>query len=708
MKKLPWKLVLLILLIGINGILIIFRFWPEEIRPQGMMRFVWVFLLAACYGLILFLLHRLHDRYGKYFPAVTEQGTAVLSFLDRCRWPAGILLWTLLTVFQIHGSSIGMYSFYLGEPQTSADLIGFSRPSHFDEWLNMTTFALAQYANGFSQFNPAFSAVPTDMGLFPGSPVEDWITVFRPFLLGHLFLAPGMGLAFYWTGRLILLFLVSFEFGKFLTDGKKAYAVLYAWMVTLSPAVQWWFGVNGLAEMLMAGQAGVLVLHRYIAVRGKKERIGLAMAASYLACVYGMTLYPAWQIPFGYTFLLMALLPLMRTEGRRPADRTDLFCIGLFLFMTGAAAVHLWTLSGPSIEAIRQTVYPGHRFVTGGGLTVKELFTGPLALFMPFTEFSHPYLNFNMVSFWDLAPLGWIMAAGGMIRTKRIDPLTAGLMALQGVFLLFCFFPWPSWLVKITLLYAVPVGRMIIPLSFINLIILVRVISLYPVPWGKKASFPAALACTALALRAVFAYCPDAYSLRNGIMLAAAAGAGFLVFLRYRRYMGPYAMGLFLVIGGMVNPVARGVSSVYDTALAGEITDTVQEDSSGRWIVSDESILLNNYPAVFGAPVVNTFMVHPAWTVWNSLSLTEDQHTVLDRCAHIIIQSITEESTHMELQHGDVVSMTLSRDDVMKLGIRHILTKDENLEALDTDGVRFVPRSRAGAWMIYDVQGKND
>jgi hypothetical protein len=300
------------------------------------------------------------------------------------------------------------------------------------------------------------------------------------------------------------------------------------------------------------------------------------------------------------------------------------------------------------------------------------------------------------------------MAAGGMIRTKRIDPLTAGLMALQGVFLLFCFFPWPSWLVKITLLYAVPVGRMIIPLSFINLIILVRVISLYPVPWGKKASFPAALACTALALRAVFAYCPDAYSLRNGIMLAAAAGAGFLVFLRYRRYMGPYAMGLFLVIGGMVNPVARGVSSVYDTALAGEITDTVQEDSSGRWIVSDESILLNNYPAVFGAPVVNTFMVHPAWTVWNSLSLTEDQHTVLDRCAHIIIQSITEESTHMELQHGDVVSMTLSRDDVMKLGIRHILTKDENLEALDTDGVRFVPRSRAGAWMIYDVQGKND
>jgi hypothetical protein len=80
LKKLPWKLVLLILLVGINGILLIFQFWPEGTRPQGMMRFVWVFLLAACYGLILFLLHRLHDRYGKYFPAVTGQGTAVLSF----------------------------------------------------------------------------------------------------------------------------------------------------------------------------------------------------------------------------------------------------------------------------------------------------------------------------------------------------------------------------------------------------------------------------------------------------------------------------------------------------------------------------------------------------------------------------------------------------------------------------------------------------
>lgn len=704
MKKLPWKLVLLILLVGINGILLIFQFWPEGTRPQGMMRFVWVFLLAACYGLILFLLHRLHDRYGKYFPAVTGQGRAVLSFLDRCRWPAGIFVWTLLTVFQIHGSSIGMYSFYLGEPQTSADLIGFSRPSHFDEWLNMTTFALAQYANGFSQFNPAFSAVPTDMGLFPGSPVEDWSTIFRPFLLGYLFLPPGMGLAFYWTGRLILLFLVSFEFGKILTDGKKTYAVLYAWMVTLSPAVQWWFGVNGLAEMLMAGQAGVLVLHRYIAVRGKKERIGLATAAAYLACVYGMTLYPAWQIPFGYAFLLMALLPLMRTEGRRPADRTDLFCGGLFLLMTGAAAVHLWTLSGPSIEAIRQTVYPGHRFVTGGGLTVKELFTGPLALFMPFAEFITPALNFNMVSFWDLAPLGWIMAAGGVIRTKRIDPLTAGLMALQGVFLLFCFFPWPSWLVKITLLYAVPVGRMTIPLSFINLIILVRVISFYPAPWGKKASFPVALACTVLALRAVFAYCPDAYSLRNGIVLAAAAGAGFLVFLRYRRYMGPYAMGLFLVIGGMVNPVARGVSSVYDTALAGEIKEAVAEDPSGRWIVSAPYNFLNNYPAVFGASVVNTFTVHPAWTVWNSLPLTEEDRTALNRCAHINIKEITGGETKFSVSSPDNIVITLNRDDVMKLGIRHILTKDENLEALDTDGVRFVPRSRAGAWIIYEVR----
>ena len=673
-----------------------------------MMRFVWIFLLSVCYGLILFLLYRLHDRYGKYFTAVTGQGTAVLSFLDHFRWPIGIFLWILLTVLQIHGSSIGIYSFYLGEPKTTTDLIGFSRTSHFDEWLNMTTFALAQYANGFSQFNPAFSAVPTDMGLFPGSPVADWSTVFRPFLLGYLFLPPGMGLAFYWTGRLILLFLISFEFGKFLTDGQKAYAVLYAWMVTLSPAVQWWFGVNGLAEMLMAGQAGVLVLHRYMAVHGKKEGIGQATAAAYLACVYGMTLYPAWQIPFGYTFLLMALLPLIRTEGRRRADRTDLFCGVLFLLMTGAAAVHLWTLSGPSIEAIRQTVYPGHRFVTGGGMTVKELFTGPLALFMPFTEFSHPYLNFNMVSFWDLAPLGWIMAAGGMIRTKRIDPLTAGLMALQGVFLLFCFFPWPSWLVKITLLYAVPVGRITIPLSFINLIILVRTVSLYTVPWRKKVSFLTALACTALPLWAVFAYCPDAYSLRNSIVMAAVTGTGFLIFLRYRRYMGPYVMGLFLVIGGMVNPVARGVSSVYDTALAGEIKDAVAEDPSGRWIVSDESMLLNNYPAVFGAPVVNTFMVHPAWTVWNNLPLTEEDRTALNRCAHINIKEITKRPTQITLLAGDNIVVTLNRDDVMKLGIRHILTKDENLEALDTDGVRFVPRSRAGAWMIYDVQGKND
>lgn len=699
---------LLLLLIGVNGILLIFRFWPEETRPQGWMRLPWMLLLASCYGMILFFLHRFCDRYGRYIPRGPGGERRMFRWLDRRRWPLGLCLWAVLTVLQIHGSSIGMYSFYLDEPQTTTDVIGFSRTSHFDEWLNMTTFSLAQYASGFSQFNSAFSAVPTDMGLFPGSPVADWNTIFRPFLLGYLFLPPGMGLAFYWTGRLILLFLVSFEFGQFLADGKKAYAVLYAWMVTLSPAVQWWFGVNGLAEMLIAGQAGVLVLHRYIACREKGKRIFLAAGAAYLACIYGMTLYPAWQIPFAYLFLMLALLPLIRKEGRRPGDRTDVFCGVLFLFLTGAAAVHVWNLSGPSIEAIRQTVYPGHRFVTGGTLTVKEIFTGPLALFMPFTEFSQPYLNFNMVSFWDLAPLGWIVALRGMVRARKKEALTVGLMGLEAVFLLFCILPWPSWLAKITLLFAVPAGRMIIPISLINLMMLLRGLALYPLPWRRGTAFFTAAACTAGALWAVFAYCPDAYSLRNAAVLAGTAGAGFLTVLRYRRYVGPYMMGLFLVIGGMVNPVARGVSSVYDTALAGEIKDAVQEDPSGRWIVSAPYNFLNNYPAVFEAPVVNTFTVHPAWTVWNSLPLTEEDRTALNRCAHINIKEITGGETKFLVSSLDNIVITLNRDDVMKLEIRHILTKDENLEALDTDGVRFVPRSRAGKWIIYEVQGKND
>lgn len=695
---------LLLLLIGVNGILLIFRFWPEETRPQGWMRLPWMLLLVSCYGMILFFLHRFCDRYGRYIPRGPGRERRLLRWLDCRRWPLGLCLWAVLTGLQIHGSSVGMYSLYLDEPQTTTDVIGFSRTTHFDEWLNMTTFALAQYASGFSQFNSAFSAVPTDMGLFPGSPVRDWETLFRPFLLGYLFLPPGMGLAFYWTGRLILLFLVSFEFGNFLTDGKKAYAVLYAWMVTLSPAVQWWFGVNGLAEMLIAGQAGVLVLHRYIACREKGKRIFLAAGAAYLACIYGMTLYPAWQIPFAYLFLMLALLPLIRKEGRRPMDRTDVFCGFLFFCITGASAVHVWTLSGPSIEAIRQTVYPGHRFVTGGSLTVKEIFTGSLALFMPFTEFSQPYLNFNMVSFWDLAPLGWILALREMVTARKKDALTVGLMGLETVFLLFCFFPWPSWLVKMTLLFAVPEGRIVIPVSLINLMILIRGLALYPLPWKRGTAFFTAAACTALTLWAVFAYCPDAYSLRNAAVLAGIAGTGFLAVLRYRRYVGPYMMGLFLVVGGMVNPVARGVSAIYGTDLAADISRIVRDDPSGRWIVSDDALFLNNYPAVFGAPVVNTFMVHPAWQVWDSLSLTEDERTVLNRCAHIIIREVTADDTKMTLQHGDVISMTLRRGDLERLQIRHILTQDPDLGRLDTGTAEFLPEARSGKWIIYEVR----
>ena len=174
--------------------------------------------------------------------------------------------------------------------------------------------------------------------------------------------------------------------------------------------------------------------------------------------------------------------------------------------------------------------------------------------------------------------------------------------------------------------------------------------------------------------------------------------------------MGPYAMGLFLVIGGMVNPVARGASSVYDTALAGEIKEAVAEDPSGRWIVSAPYNFLNNYPAVFGASVVNTFTVHPAWTVWNSLSLTEEDRTALNRCAHINIkENYTGGETKFSVSSPDNIVITLNRDDVMKLGIRHILTKDENLEVLEYGtGSGLFPGSGRGRGWIYACRERMD
>lgn len=235
---------------------------------------------------------------------------------------------------ELHGSSIGLYADILGHPELNTVLLGKNRPIRSDEWLVFTPFAFSQYYTGFAYFGEIVRGTLTDMFLVYGQPVWDVAMLFRPAQWGYLFLDQGSGLAFFWMGRLIVLFLVSLEFGRILTKNKYL-SIAYALMLSLSPLVQWWFSVNSLVEILAVGQGMVILFHKYLSTPRKKCRLLYLLGIMWCGGIYFFAIYPAWQVSFGYVFLGLLVWTGLENKSGLAFCRQDwwAWCLGLILLI---------------------------------------------------------------------------------------------------------------------------------------------------------------------------------------------------------------------------------------------------------------------------------------------------------------------------------------------------------------------------------------
>ena len=242
------------------------------------------FFLLAFFLLVIFFNYKTHFR-----------------FLYKYRYLFALLLLVCLVFLQIHGSHISLLSIS-GEHQP---LLGIARGIRSDELNVNTPFALSQYCNNFSYFSDIARASTTDMFMTYGQPVWDIAVIFRPFHWGYLFLPQAYGLSFYWISRLIALALVSFEFGRLLTNNNKKLALAYALLMVLSPVVQFWFAINMLVEMLFFGQLAIVLVNYYLTNPSLPKKIACCTVLTICAGGFALANYPAWEVPLAYVFLCL-------------------------------------------------------------------------------------------------------------------------------------------------------------------------------------------------------------------------------------------------------------------------------------------------------------------------------------------------------------------------------------------------------------------
>lgn len=638
--------------------------------------------------------------------AAALYGKTILRYGCRYRYLIGLAVLVLCVLLEISGSSISMYGESLGLDVNARGLLfGTGRGIRMDEWATNTPMALSQYANDFGYFTDILRGTQTDAFIVYGQPVADLAVLFRPFHWGYLFLSPAKGLSFFWCGRLIALFLVSFEMGMLITKKDKFWSFLLAVLLSFAPVVQWWFAINGLVEMLVFGQMFILMTHRFLVTRKWYVKLAAAVAGAICGGGYVLVFYPAWQVPFGYMFLgLFVWIVLEYRHLWRPKWKTDGVCAAVFLVILAGGLAYILLKSQDAVLAVLNTVYPGSRLETGGGCLLQPLQYGG-NLFFSLISDNLPGILCEMAVFYDFAPLGLLLALWVIFGEKKRDRLLVILTIVCAGLWIYAAVPVPEILAKVTLLSFSQAGRTAQVIGFANLILLVRAVVLMEKKPGRPVAFLlAALLAAVLGIvnhRIYEAYLPP-------LMLAAVGAAlfaGAYLVLRWRTpyirvLLGIFVCGILFYSGGLANPVQKGLDVVYETDLMQEIRKITADDPEGKWICDLTGYPMNNYAIMGGAPTIDSINVYPDLERWGMFDPDGRQEDVYNRYAHIDTE-ITEEETHFQPGAlADGFKVYINKGDLSKLDVSYILTNRE-LEGFSSEEVIFEKMAEGNGYSIY-------
>lgn len=625
--------------------------------------------------------------------ACWQKGWTETAFHARFILAGGAFIFCVL--FEFTGSSLGCWAQILGREDNDI-LLGISRMIRSDEWAVSTPMAWSQFyaETPFQYFSEVLRGCPTDVFLEFGQAVNSVLMVFRPFYLGYLFLPLSMGMAFFWCGRLIVLFMVSFEFGRLITQDRRGLSVIYALAVVLAPVVSWWFAINGLVEMLIYIQLSVLMIRRFMRTDRFYTRAVAVGIVVICAGGYILAMYPAWQTSMIYALLALVIWVFVDNfrNCHMKAQDWGLILAGVVILLTSMGLVLYY--SQDTIQTLMNTAYPGKRFATGGG-GLSELFTQYSNLWLGIKNVS-PYANASENSrFIDLFPLCWILPAVTMVKSRKKDFLSIALYVSSVILTVYIVFGIPTFLAKWMILGYSTATRAVVASGFCNLILLFRGVSLATNlekgKWIYGLGIGSFLAC--LCVWVAYSQNPAYFSTKMLVVMLFLWGAlicgVFVCAERNIRFMWCCGMAAMLFIsGGIVNPLRSGVSSIESLP---EVQGLMEfRDENSLWIVEGASFPMHNLPIMVGLPTVNSTNVYPDLEKWRILDPSRQYEDVYNRYAHITVFLVEEEHSVDKFQHGiaaDQFTANLTVDDLRALGVTHILSTND---LSHMDGVRFV------------------
>ncbi|MGN0346691.1 MAG: hypothetical protein ACI4DU_05330, partial [Lachnospiraceae bacterium] len=584
--------------------------------------------------------------------------------LFRYRWAAGILLLAFLTVNRYHGDSLGAYNFYI-QPgignEFTTPLFGQVRLIRSDEWAVSTPAKISSSfgEDAFGQYNSRMRGTDTVNG------INGIYLGYATLAKNILYFAYGImdveyAFSFVWCGQIIFAYLIAVEFFLVLTKKKALPAVAGATLCTFSSFYLWW----GFPAVLWSSQLALLGFAHFLQSDKKWKRCIFALLFSLGFAAFCTILYPAWQVPFGYIALALAVsIGYDNLEQIKKLRIVDILIFVVAIVFAGSLIVSYLKINADYLLAVTQTVYPGKR-ISNGDFGIRKVFYYVQSLFYGYKEVAN---SSESTAFFSLFPLPVIFGFISWWKRKKENFGSLLLCILAVIFTLYCTTGLPMAFCRITLLSNCVSYRVVDAIGYICVLLLVLwiadALARQPVSADKrKKTFVIAILSIGTAVLSVVSCIidfPDYFAGYQRFLITV-----FLCFFAYGIFqqkkvlLTKFCIIMLIVIsfvtGLSVRPLMKGFDAIWSKPVADEIKEIVREEEDATWIALGNNIAPQGFLLSCGARCKNSTNFYPNLSMWYALDPEKECENIYNRYCHVGIK-LTEEPTEFVLGEADSV-----------------------------------------------------
>jgi hypothetical protein len=657
-----------------------------------------------------------------------------------------LALWTfflLLVAFKIHGSSIvrtaiswrpegraAGSSDYLLEPlvEFARDKIGsrkfdlrqlpelYGQPVRSDEYKVSTPYALSQCAH-----QPPFPVVNTNIGLgqnmllFHSAPVWHIAALSRPSTWGYLIFGAERGLAWQWWFQPFSCFTALLLLFEILLRGHLKLSIFGAFWCTGSAYMVCWSNLPSYATFFPAA-ACVAGYHLLSSASAKVQTVS-AILLGLLVPGFVMFLYPPWQVCLGYLFLAIFVVLLFRERlFRNVLERRRLVLAVLaFVIASGLLCSYLITCM-PAITILSNTVFPGRRLSSGGGVAFWQLLKGWYNFWTIRQEYDFDGNVCESASFYHFYPAIVIGAIFSKQIRNKLGALGWALLGFIGVMLWFALHGFPNWLATLTCMnFALP-SRVDLAVGIASIIASIMILADDAEPLatqprnGRLASYLAGVGTFLIFLLAgALTVQASKFAILPYIALGVSLGGTYLSYVliagKADVFCGAVAM-LVVATAALFNPLGRGLDVVYNSEMALKIQEiNAAAPDHPLWLCYGD-----DHPGVLvsllGGRSLAGVHQYPQLELWHELDPERKHEDIYNRYAHVfLVYNPDKEKIEFETRSpvSDLLLVKVSplNPILKKLGARYVLVHGNAMKDFDETSLKLL--AKGGAFAIYEI-----